>query len=664
MRLKIIPSLVFFAVILCNIKAWSQLSNASIKESSYNYHEAFKKGFYPNSGNVYRTSGGQPGIYYWQNRADYRILASINDKTNEIKGQATIIYKNNSPDELDFLWLYLEQNLFAKDSRGSAILSDGASLENVNGQKFEGGIKIKSLKVISAKDGKSWLNAKYIITDTRIQVWLPQKLAAKTGKTELIFEYTYNCPVNGANRTGILSTKNGKIYSVAQWYPRMCVYDDVSGWNTVPYLGPSEFYSEYGNFDISITTPASYAVLCSGELLNPSEVYSETEIKRWSLAKSSDQTVTIRSKKDVETVNANPPAGKKTWHFRIINARDAAWACSPAFIITAARINLPSGNKSMAISAYPEESDSATAWIRATEYGKASIEYYSNKWFEYPYPTAINIASNVGGMEYPGIVFCGWKKEERGLWDATDHEESHNWFPMIVGSNEKWHGWMDEGFSVFINGLSSAAFNNGEYKGGNTDMHLESDRFTNQKLEPVMSAPTNMKKENIATLLYFKPAAGLTLLRNQVLGIERFDLAFKTYIKRWAYKHPTPEDFFRTMENVSGEDLSWFWRGWFLYNWQLDQAIASVSYVDNDPSKGVLITIDNLEKMPMPVELELKTKSGKSIRFKLPVEIWESNKTFIFKPPVAEELVSVVLDPDRVLPDINTANNSWITSAK
>ena len=270
------------------------------------------------------------------------------------------------------------------------------------------------------------------------------------------------------------------------------------------------------------------------------------------------------------------------------------------------------------------------------------------------------IASNIGGMEYPGIVFCGWQKKGRGLWDAIDHELGHNWFPMIVGSNERWHGWMDEGFNIFINGLSSAEFNNGEYKGaGRTNMHEEAARFTNQKMEPIMSAAANMKQDHNGLLLYFKPAAGLKLLRNQVLGKERFDLAFKTYIQRWAYKHPTPDDFFRTMEDVSGEDLAWFWRAWFLHNWQLDQAIREVKYIDDDPAKGALITIYNMEKMPMPVELEIKTRSGKTMRFKLPVEIWERNTSWVFKAPIEEELKSVMLDPDKVLPDINEANNSW-----
>ena len=613
--------------------------------------------FYTSNGTEFRSASGQPGPAYWQNRTDYQLTASLNETSNEITGKAILSYTNNSPDPLPFAWLFLEQNLFAKDSRGAAIVPLRGSRYDTDGEAFNGGMKIKSVKLVAA-DGKALTDAKYIISDTRMQVWFPKELSPKTGKAKLVIEYSYICPLMGADRTGIQPTKNGKMFSIAQWYPRMCVYDDIYGWNTLPYTGPGEFYSSYGDFDVSITTPASHAVVCSGELLNPAEVFNATMAKRWAEAKTSDNTVMIRSKEEVEALVAKPATGTKTWKFRIKNARDVAWASSTAFIVDAAKINLPSGKKSLAVSVYPVESEGTNAWGRSTEYSKASIEYYSKKWFEYPYPMAINVASNIGGMEYPGIVFCGFTAKTGGLWGVTDHELGHNWFPMIVGSNERLHGWMDEGFNTFINGLSTAAFNNGEYKSGASNIQQVGPRLTNQKMEPILSAPANMKEGNIGSLLYFKPAVGLTLLRTQILGEERFDLAFKTYIQRWAFKHPTPEDFFRTIENVSGENLNWFWRGWFINNWQLDQAVKEVKYVNDDPAKGVLITIDNLEKMPMPVVLDIKTVSGKTTRVKLPVEIWERNTSWTFKAPVAEAVESVTIDPDKAFPDINPANNT------
>jgi aminopeptidase N len=280
-------------------------------------------------------------------------------------------------------------------------------------------------------------------------------------------------------------------------------------------------------------------------------------------------------------------------------------------------------------------------------------------WYEYPYPAAINVAGNEGGMEYPGIVFCEYKSRQGELWGVTDHEFGHQWFPMIVGSNERLFAWMDEGFNTFINGISSKDFNKGEYKQPDANMHDASYSLTSQELETVMTAADNLKEENLGILAYYKPGTALEILRNNILGAERFDYAFRTYISRWAFKHPTPDDFFRTMENVSGENLSWFWRSWFTNNWQLDQGITKVKYPKNDAKNGAIITIENLEKMPMPVTLEFKTKSGATSRMTLPVEIWERNSTWTFKSNTTEELESVVIDPDHVFPDSNSANNNW-----
>jgi hypothetical protein len=302
------------------------------------------------------------------------------------------------------------------------------------------------------------------------------------------------------------------------------------------------------------------------------------------------------------------PAGKTelTWHFQIKNARDASWAASAAFVIDAAKLDLPSGRKSMAISAYPVES---AGWKRGTEMIKASLEYNSKKWFEYPYPNATGVAGKAGGMEYPGIVFCSLG----GGWGVIDHEFGHTWFPMIVGSNERLYGWMDEGFNTFINTLSTAYSLKGEfYRAPTADGNLRSfTSFTRPDLEPILSNPDNLKEANNGTLLYSKPSAGLVMLREQILGPERFDFAFKTYINRWAFKHPTPDDFFHTMENAAGESLQWFWRGWFEHTWRLDVAVRNVRYVDNNPAKGAIITLDNLEKMAMPVVLDIKPKAVK-----------------------------------------------------
>ncbi|RZJ53683.1 MAG: M1 family peptidase [Flavobacterium sp.] len=648
-------ALLTIALFVIFSSVWGQ-QTVSEKANIYNYHDAFSHHFYSKNGTPTRTATGQSGPQYWQNRADYQLTVKLNETTNELVGTDEITYTNNSPDRLSFLWLNLDQNLFKDDSRGNAVVPLEGSHNGAQGQIFDGGNKIKSVKIVF---NKKEITAKYSITDTRMQVFLPEELASKGGSVKIKIEFSFIAPSDGSNRMGVLETKNGKIFTIAQWYPRMCVYDDVRGWNTAPYLGASEFYLEYGNFDVIITAPSNHYVVGSGELMNGAEVLSPEQFKRYKEASQSDKTVIIRSADEVNaTANTNSVL-EKTWHYQMNNARDFSWASSPAFILDGAKINLPSGKKSFALSAYPVESNGNDAYGRSTEYVKAAIENYSEQWFEYPYPTATNVAGNEGGMEYPGIVFCEWKSKGKRLWGVIDHEFGHTWFPMIVGSNERLFGWMDEGLNTFINTLSSDVFNNGEYKDQPADLHNMAEMYTRPDLETIMSSPDNMKEDNFGILCYMKPSAGLVILREQILGKERFDTAFKTYIKNWAYKHPQPDDFFRTMENVAGEDLSWFWRSWFVNNWRFDQGIKSIKYVKNDPAKGVIVKVENLDKIPMPIVLDIKTKSGKVTRVKLPVEIWQRNNDWSFKHNSTEEIESITLDPDHVFPDYNESNNVW-----
>lgn len=655
------PSKAIFLLALLFVisNLWSQ-ENSTKQVSKYNYQETFAPFFYTKNGTNTRSASGQPGFEYWQNRADYQLTAKLEESNNQISGTSIISYTNNSPDKMSFLWVNLDQNLFKGDSRGNAVIPIEGSRNGAQGQIFDGGFKIKSVKILVANKGiSSEKEVKFLITDTRMQIFLPQELNSKGGNIKIKIDFSFIVPNEGSDRMGILGTMNGKVFTIAQWYPRMCVYDDIAGWNINPYLGASEFYLEYGDFDVNITVPSNHIVVCSGELVNAKEVYTTEQQKRFELASKSDKTVVIRSAEELKSTSNSVSQSNKTWHFKIKNARDVAWASSAAFILDAAKINLPSGKKAMAISAYPIESYGNEAWSRSTEYTKTSIENYSKRWFEYPYPAATNVAGIVGGMEYPGIVFCEYSAKKSSLWGVTDHEFGHIWFPMIVGSNERLFAWMDEGLNTFINSLSSADFNNGEYLIKPTDLHILAEKYTNTKLEAVMSSPDNMKEVNIGTLAYSKPGVALIILRNQVLGPERFDFAFRTYVERWAYKHPAPDDFFRTIENVAGEDLSWFWRAWFVNNWRLDQGINSVKYIDNNPKLGVLISIENFEKMAMPVIMDIKTKSGKITRLKLPVEIWQRNVDWTFKHNSTEEIESIVLDPDHVFPDCNERNNTW-----
>lgn len=651
-----INKLTLLLVLLCTAGLAGHAQQTGKEAGNYDPHAAFGPLFYTENGNEYRAANGYPGPKYWQNRADYNITAKLDTAANTVSGTVVITYKNNSPTPLPFLWLQLDQNLFAPESRGNSLIAAG-SRYGARGEKVQGGYKIEGLTV--AQKSKS-VKFTSLVEDTRMQIRLDQPLAADGESITIKMNFSFVIPINGSDRMGHLTTKNGEIYSIAQWFPRMSVYDDVLGWNTLPYWGAGEFYCEYGDVDFSITAPGNHIVMGSGELLNPQEVFTATQLKRWNEAKSSDTKIAIRSESEVNDRSSRPAKAELTWKFRIKNTRDVAWASSRSFILDAARINLPSGKKSLAVAAHPVESNGQDGYGRAVEYIKASIEHYSEKWFEYPYPMAVNVASNVGGMEYPGIVFCGWKAKNGSAWGVIDHEFGHTWFPMIVGSNERKYGWMDEGFNTFINGLSTAAFNGGEYHKKPDDMQLVARYLANPQLEKIMLTPDAMKEANIGVNLYSKPAWGLNILRDHVIGADRFDYAFRKYVENWAFKHPSPNDFFRAMENGAGEDLSWFWKGWFLENWKTDQGITAVKAETKGAAiVGYDIVVSNLEQMPMPVIIEVKTKSGKTDVLKLPVDIWMRNTSWTVNYPTTEEVVSVTLDPNHVLPDVNPTNNTW-----
>ncbi|HTM99295.1 MAG TPA: M1 family metallopeptidase, partial [Pedobacter sp.] len=575
---------------------------------------------------------------------------------NAVSGTITITYKNNSPDKLPYLWLQLDQNTFKETSRGYAVTPE-RSRYGAQGEKFDGGYTIKNLSVSQKAAAVKFTS---LVEDTRMQIRLDKPMSPNGDVITIKMDYSYIVPKEGSDRTGHLTTKNGEIFAIAQWFPRMSVYDDVLGWNTLPYWGGGEFYCEYGDITYSVTAPASHIVMGSGELLNPQEVFTAEQLKRWNAAKLSDATVHIRSEAEVTDPKSRPAKDKLTWKFKITNARDAAWASSKSFVLDAARINLPSGKKSLAVSAQPVESNGMDSYGRGVEYVKTTIEHYSKTWYEYPYPMAVNVATNIGGMEYPGIVFCGWNAKKGGAWGVIDHEFGHTWFPMIVGTNERKYGWMDEGFNTFINGISSNSFNNGEYKSRPTAWHNVGRNLGNPALENMMLMPDGMKEMNIGYNLYSKPGMGLQLLRDQLVGQERFDYAFREYIKNWAFKHPTPIDFFRSMDNGTGEDLSWFWRGWFVNSWKVDQSVTDVKPVMKDGKlAGYTIKVNNLEKMPMPIILQITSKSGKTETVRVPVDVWMKNTSWLVRYKTTEEITEVVLDPEKLIPDGNADNNKW-----
>lgn len=637
---------IYTLILLISTVAFFQ--NTIAQEANPNNQEDFEE-FMNRRGNVYRSASGKPGPEYWQNQANYDINVSLDPDTHILSGSVIIEYINNSPFDLDYAWLFLEQNRFTPNSRGT--LTTPLSGNRYNGDT-DGGY---NLEYITTKvDGVS--GNRFIINDTRMQVFFEKPLKAKGGKAQISMDFSFKIPQKGMDRMGRLDVEDGVIYALAQWYPKMVTFDDVNGWNTMPYLGAGEFYLEYGDFKYSVEVPREYIVVGSGELMNPEEVLTDEQLDRFEKARNSDKTTYIIKPDEVGKTNKiRPNKDSFIWKFEMENSRDIAFATSKAFIWDAAKIDLPDGKKALAQSAYPKESNGNNAWERSTEYTKASVEHYSNKWFPYPYKNAINVAADVGGMEYPGIVFCGYKAKGGSLWGVTDHEFGHIWFPMIVGSNERRHAWMDEGFNTFINIYSTLDFNDGEYPAGIL-MSKSSilPWFTSSMREPISTYPDITQSRNLGLVAYYKPALGLYILREYILGPQRFDVAFKAYIKAWAYKHPTPGDFFNIMENAAGENLNWFFKAWFYSNDNIDLAINTVEKVTD----GYTITFEN-KGMPMPVVYNVYYEDGTKDELRLPVEIWQKGDEWTTAVYTNKKATKIVIDPNRILLDIAPENNRW-----
>lgn len=636
---------------------FAQTGDQDQKKSDFNKYEAFSPLFLNGQTNAFHSATGQPGPEYWQNKVNYKIKATLDTVNNKLNGEMTITYINNSPYKMHFLWLQMDQNTFRKDSRGSALYP----ANDRNGvHTFTNGYDLQKISVGKQK-------ADYIVNDTRMQIRLPEALKPGGKKVEIHINYSFEIPTHGKDRMGRVKTKNGTIYTIAQWYPRMAVYDEVEGWNNLPYLGTGEFYLEYGDFDYEVTVPANMTVVGSGNLQNPKDVLTDKERDQLEKAHKSDKTVTILSKEEMRngTKHKKGKNGMLTWHFKMKQSRDIAWAASKAFIWDAARINLPNGKKALAQSVYPEENSGQDGYGRSTEYTKHAIELYSKEWFPYTYSVATNVGGHEGGMEYPGLVFCSYKSKNSRLWGVINHEFGHNWFPMIVGSNERKYQWMDEGFNTFINDVDTKEFNNGEYYEEPHFQGMGAQMF-NKKLDPLFTvADVIHNQRNLGIEAYYKPSTALHVLRNVVLGKDRFDYAFKIYIKRWAFKHPQPWDFFNTMSNASGEDLGWFFKGWFMKNWSNDQAVESIDYVNGNPEDGAEITLLNKGEMPMPVTLKIIEKNGQSKTVKLPVEIWMTGAEYVYNYDSTSKITSVEIDPEHLVPDANPSNNKLekLTSA-
>ena len=626
--------------------------------SNYDPRLTFAPLTLPNPVNEYRSSDGSPGPAYWQNEADYEMHAVLDTETKVLHNDEVITYTNNSPDALTCLWIHMEQNIYKPDARAH-IVNGGmrrrrrdASTTNEPAPSTNG----FELESVTIKTGKIENKADYLISDTRMQVRLPTPLRPKGGVLRLHIHYYYSIPGKWGGRTSWGMSKQGEIYDIAQWYPRMCVYDDLRGWDTLPYLG-SEFYLEYGHFDYYATVPSSMIVAGSGELMNPRDVLTADEIALLAKARTSDKTVMIRTVAEAQSGKGRPSKdGTLTWHFHMNHTRDVVWSASPVFVWDAARINLPGGRTALAESVYPPESAGEDRWNRSTEYVKDTVERFSRDWYPYPWPAAISVAGFSTGMEYPGMVFDGIEDSGKFLFWVTAHEIGHGWFPMIVGSNERRHAFMDEGFNTFIDISESAEFQGGvfgpkrdsEYSAGGEPPDMILKVLDNPKAPTLMMPADAFPWQLGHPVSYFKGAYGMVLLREQILGKERFDWAFRKYIREWAFKHPSPSDFFRTMQSEGGEDLSWFWRGWYFNNWRFDIAATDID--------GDRVTLVNKGQLVLPATVEVKFTDGTTTRFRVPVETWESKAEAVWGG--SKPIASVTVDPDHMLPDDDRTNNT------
>lgn len=587
--------------------------------------------------NEYRAASGEPGPLYWQQRADYRIAATLDTTARRVSGTVRIAYTNNSPDTLRFVWLQLDQNLYRPGSKGSALFPPD-SRWGVRG--FKGGYDLSQVTV-----NETAVTPR--VDDTMMRLDLPAPLAPRGAQAIITMAFAFNVPEHGSDRMG----RDGTLYEIAQWYPRMAVFDDVRGWNTDAYLGQGEFYLEYGDIEYAITAPAGYTIAGSGVLQNADEVLSGTQRARLAAAAMSSEQVAIITRTEAR---ATPTAGTRTWRFRAERVRDIAWAGAPDFQWDATSWN------GVLCQAYFQPGRTKGAWDKGAEMTQWSIKTYSELFHPYPYPQATSVAGPVGGMEYPMFVMVhyGENGDPNSVFGTIDHEHGHEWFPMLVGSNERRYAWQDEGFNTYINAFSSERRYTGTsaYAGALADWRL----VVAAGIEsPLMTAPDHLDPAALGAVGYRKPAVTLLTLRNHVLGAETFDRAFREYTRRWAFKHPTPGDFFRTIENVSGADLSWFWRSWWYTTDKLDLAITGVETRGDGEGRTVYLEVVRQTGVVFPPAVRVKYEDGTTEDFRFPVDVWARGASVSLAAPARGKVVGARLWPDGTVPDWNAANDTW-----
>jgi len=598
--------------------------------------------------NEYRSGSGRPGPKYWQQRVDYRITAELDPAKNELRGRETIHYVNHSPDALPYLWLFVEQNLCEPNSVTNVLnqppLSFLGTSFDFSCQGFNSAPKLESMTI----GGREVRRTRY---GTTLRVDLDTALAPGAA-VDIRAAWHFNVPPQGGGRMG----HDGPLYEIAQWYPRMAVYDDVKGWNHEPYIGAGEFYLEYGDFDVTLDVPAEDLVAATGELQNTEQVLTPTERRRLDAARRSDTAVAIVRADEAGSVAKTRPAARRPghpnqieWHYTARNVRDFAFAAGPNFRWDA------SGYKGILIEDLYRPT--ADKWPEVNRIGHEAIKYYSEQWFPYPWSHATTVEGPIEGMEYPMLTFTPNSPTREDEQWVIAHEFGHEWFPMMVGSNERLYPWMDEGFNTFIDLGNAAKYFAGTPYGDTIEvhpLHLYAEHAVPGNEQPLIEKPVEVR--DLFWGGYQKPALMMQMLRYQVLGKDRFDPAFREYIRTWAFKHPTPSDFFRVMRDESGMDLDWFWRDWIFTTARLDQAVDSISH---DVKGGTVVHLSNRGTMVMPATLTLTLDDGSTQLIRLPIEMWNLGDTFDYHVAGTHGARRAELDAAHALPDIDRSNNVW-----
>jgi hypothetical protein len=715
----------FSLLSLCSLAAWAQ----EVQRWEGKFEQLGQMLPTPNE---YRTGSGAPGPRYWQQKADYDIDVELNEGSNSISGKEIITYTNNSPDVLKYLWLQLDQNVLADDNTlkktETGVVKDSSTTKTYAAEvsDFKAGFDIKSVKEISGKP------LAFTINNTMMRVDLPQPLRSGD-KYSFAVEWSFNIVDRSifGQRSGMefFPEDNNYIYTIAQFFPRMCVYDDYEGWQNKQFLGRGEFALPFGDYKVRITTPSDHIVGATGVLQNPKDVLTKAELDRFEKAKSSfDKPVIIVTQAEAVQREKSKATQKKTWEFHAENVRDFAFASSRKFIWDAQAVKLATATP-LAMSFYSKEGN--PLWEKeSTKAVKNTLEVYSRHTIDYPYPVAISVHTASIGMEYPMICFNFGRPNKDGSYSQATrqkmigvivHEVGHNFFPMIVNSDERQSTWMDEGINSFVQLLTEQE----RYPDIKWTRGIPSEMVPYLKGDKSTKRPLMTNAEQVIILgdeQYGKAATGLTILRESIMGPELFDKAFKEYSERWAFKHPKPADFFRTMEDASAVDLDWFWKGWFYTTDNCDQSIDQVkwykmrkeekglekkdvkvkkgdlaansgenkyqdfnggpepySLIPTDPrlngefasavdDKGIMqklenknlyeVTLSNEGGLVMPVIIQWTFADGTNEIERIPAEIWRTNERKVNKVFIKEkEVVNVVLDPNRELTDVDLQDN-------